>query len=129
MTIFAYACSHIRNKDILLAIAQLGPDINIKDNAGRTAFHHAAIAGNLEALSIFFDPGAAIDKDMLSNALETPIMFAVRNGNYDIVKIMLEQGCDPFVTNILGQNILDIARNIQPRLVELIETFFQGWCQ
>ena len=89
MTVFSYACSHIRNSDILTGLAALGPDIKIPDNAGRTALHHAAIAGNQEALAIFFTPGLEIDKDILTSALETPIMYAVRNGNIENVTIML----------------------------------------
>ena len=89
MTVFSYACSHIRNSDILTSLAALGPDITIRDNAGRTAFHHAARAGNQKALAIFFTPGVELDKDILTNALETPIMYAVRNGNLENVTVML----------------------------------------
>nr|XP_054756309.1 NAD-capped RNA hydrolase NUDT12-like [Lytechinus pictus] len=39
----------------------------------------------------------------------TALMLAARNGHVDVAKILLQNGCDPFLPNKSGQNSLDIA--------------------
>lgn len=39
----------------------------------------------------------------------TGLMLAARNGHADVVKLLLQNGCDPFLPNKSGQNSLDIA--------------------
>ena len=47
LTAFAYACTQTQNGNILNAIVAQNPDLNVVDNAGRTALHHAAMCSNV----------------------------------------------------------------------------------
>ena len=44
----------------------------------------------------------------------TALNFAVTRGDIEIVKILLENGADPYVENDLGMNALEICEHTGP---------------
>ena len=48
------------------------------------------------------------------NSGTTPLNFAVIRGDVEIVKILLENGADPYVENDLGMNAFEICKKADP---------------
>jgi len=78
-----------QNKTALLELLQRGAQVNQK---GWTALHYAAAAGSVEITRILLDKYAYIDAESPSGM--TPLMIAAREGQEDVVALLLEQGAD-----------------------------------
>ena len=61
LTAFAYACTQTQNEHIFNAIVAQNPDLNIVDNAGRTALHHAAICSNVTCVQYLLSMSGSIN--------------------------------------------------------------------
>jgi uncharacterized protein len=80
--------------EIVDALLQAGADVNVRDEAGFTPLHDAALAGNAGAVRLLLDHGANInigDKDSGATAL----YMAATMGREDVVNLLLEKGADP----------------------------------
>ena len=44
----------------------------------------------------------------------TALHYAVRRGDVEIVKILLEAGADPYIENEMGVNAFEICENFGP---------------
>jgi ankyrin repeat protein len=78
-----------QNKTALLELLKRGAQVNQK---GWTALHYAAAAGSVELTRILLDKYAYIDAESPSGM--TPLMIAAREGQEDVVALLLEQGAD-----------------------------------
>jgi ankyrin repeat protein len=78
-----------QNKTAVLELLQRGAQVNQK---GWTALHYAAAAGSVEITRILLDKYAYIDAESPSGM--TPLMIAAREGQEDVVALLLEQGAD-----------------------------------
>jgi ankyrin repeat protein len=78
-----------QNKTAVLELLKRGAQVNQK---GWTALHYAAAAGSLEITRILLDKYAYIDAESPSGM--TPLMIAAREGQEDVVALLLEQGAD-----------------------------------
>ncbi|NYE60194.1 hypothetical protein FHW58_001346 [Duganella sp. 1224] len=78
-----------QNKTAVLALLQRGAQVNQK---GWTALHYAAAAGSVEIATILLDRYAYIDAETPSGM--TPLMIAAREGQEDVVRLLLDQGAD-----------------------------------
>jgi ankyrin repeat protein len=78
-----------QNKTALLELLKRGAQVNQK---GWTALHYAAAAGSVEITRILLDKYAYIDAESPSGM--TPLMIAAREGQEDVVALLLEQGAD-----------------------------------
>jgi len=78
-----------QNKPALLELLQRGAQVNQK---GWTALHYAAAAGSVDITRILLDKYAYIDAESPSGM--TPLMIAAREGQEDVVALLLEQGAD-----------------------------------
>jgi hypothetical protein len=78
-----------QNKTALLELLKRGAQVNQK---GWTALHYAAAAGSVEISRILLDKYAYIDAESPSGM--TPLMIAAREGQEDVVALLLEQGAD-----------------------------------
>lgn len=78
-----------QNKAAVLELLQRGAQVNQK---GWTALHYAAAAGSVEIARILLDKYAYIDAESPSGM--TPLMIAAREGQEDVVALLLEQGAD-----------------------------------
>ena len=89
-------------------IMKLGPNLDVKDNIGRTALHFAARAGNLETFKILVELDE-IDIDAVTNAGMTPLMCAVESGAIQVVAESLNNNLNPFLKDALDRTALDYA--------------------
>lgn len=77
------------NKQAVLEMLQRGAQVNQK---GWTALHYAAAAGSVEITTILLDKYAYIDAETPSGM--TPLMIAAREGQEDVVALLLKEGAD-----------------------------------
>jgi ankyrin repeat protein len=78
---------------VVEVLIQAGADVNARDDAGFTALHDAALAGNLKAARLLVEHGADVnigDKDSGATAL----YMAATMGREDVVSFLLEKGAD-----------------------------------
>ncbi|MYM67365.1 ankyrin repeat domain-containing protein [Pseudoduganella sp. FT55W] len=78
-----------KNKEAVMLLLKRGAQVNQK---GWTALHYAAAAGSVEITTILLDKYAYIDAESPSGM--TPLMIAAREGQEEVVALLLEQGAD-----------------------------------
>ncbi|XP_043920165.1 NAD-capped RNA hydrolase NUDT12 [Protopterus annectens] len=71
--------------------------------------HDLAARGDVVKLAAFISHSASLANETSENGW-TALMYGARNGQFDVVKILLENGCDRAVINKSGQTALDIAK-------------------
>src|SRR5690606_20124482 len=74
-----------------------GTDINDQDQRGQTAVMAATYAGQVDAVRLLFNRGAA--PDIQDAMLNTPFLYAGAEGLLEIAKLSYAAGADPRVTN------------------------------
>ncbi|XP_063382703.1 tonsoku-like protein [Cydia fagiglandana] len=91
-------------------IAQKHP-VNVRDFAGWTPLHEAAINGHYEIAQILIDHGAVInDRGTNESKGQTPLHDAACNGYMDVMQLLLDRGAIPSIKNDLGHTALDSLR-------------------
>ena len=78
-----------QNKPVVLDMIKRGAQVNQK---GWTALHYAAAAGSVEITSILLEHHAYIDAESPSGM--TPLMMAAREGQEQVVELLLKEGAD-----------------------------------
>ncbi|XP_044302539.1 NAD-capped RNA hydrolase NUDT12 isoform X2 [Varanus komodoensis] len=71
--------------------------------------HSIAAAGDKAKLTALLSHSPSLINETAKNGW-TALMYAARNGHFEIVQALLERGCDKSVTNASNQTALDIAR-------------------
>ena len=67
--------------------------VNIKDRAGRTPLHLAALGGHIQCVKILLEAGA--NANVTDNkGGQTPLTLAANKGNIEVVKLLLKYGSD-----------------------------------
>jgi ankyrin repeat protein len=79
--------------------------------------HHACIAKNVSILEILLNDGTC-DVNSTEGVEEgiidmTPLHFAARTGNHEIVKLLLNNGADKARMTSDGRTAVDMAFNIK----------------
>ncbi|XP_025023531.1 peroxisomal NADH pyrophosphatase NUDT12 [Python bivittatus] len=93
--------------------------------------HHFAADGNKARLTALLDHSPSLINEAAMNGW-TALMYATRNGHFEIVQVLLEKGCDRSRTNTSNQTALDIARfwgykniaNLLANVEDGLEPFF-----
>ena len=55
-----------------------------------------------------------MERNAVTNGMETPLMCAVRSGSIDCLALLLNSGLNPFHLNALGQDVLTLANVLHP---------------
>ncbi|XP_062985631.1 NAD-capped RNA hydrolase NUDT12 isoform X1 [Elgaria multicarinata webbii] len=71
--------------------------------------HSCAAAGDKARLATLLSHSPSLINETAKNGW-TALMYAARNGHFEIVQVLLEKGCDKSVTNTSNQTAQDIAR-------------------
>lgn len=111
-----------------LEIAQLLIDRGAEVNrAGWTPLHYAASRGHIAMMRLLLDKSAYIDAESPNG--NTPLMMAAYYSKSPLaVKLLLEEGADPTLTNKNGNTALDLAQSAQQtQSAAYIQAFVQAW--
>ncbi|XP_020650075.3 NAD-capped RNA hydrolase NUDT12 [Pogona vitticeps] len=85
---------------------------NIQENPKQhliSELHNFAAVGDQTRLVALLSHSPSLINETANNGW-TALMYAARNGHFEIVRSLLERGCDKFITNGSNQTALDIAR-------------------
>ncbi len=85
----------IKNNDLSEVKSLVEADIstvNLKDNAGNTPLHFAAIAGSVEIIELLLSNGADINS--VNNQEKTPLHESIANKQDYASKVLIERGAD-----------------------------------
>lgn len=84
-------------------------ELNGKNDAGDTALHVAASAGQLDVVKELLAKGSALENDAKDNDDVTPLMLAAAGGYFEIVFNILKSGADPNLYDRMGWSALHHA--------------------
>lgn len=86
-----------------------GADINFFDELSRSALHYAVEGAHRQLVHFLLTKGADVNAHISDNAGDTPMTIAAYKGHYDICKLLLNAGGDPYITAWMGNDALDYA--------------------
>lgn len=95
------------SEEIIRTLLIFKPDINYKDNDGRTALHYARAA---EVSRLLLSNGAAIGAT--DNQLITPIHWCSMTQNEMVLSVLIEQKADVGARDRYGKTALHYAANV-----------------
>ncbi len=110
------------NLNAARALIELDADVN---KTGWTPLHYAASGTSADAkamVALLLEESAYIDAASPNGT--TPLMMAVRYGQGDVARLLLEEGADPTLKNELRLTALDFAR--QANRADMVELMSQG---
>jgi hypothetical protein len=110
--------------DIAELLIARGAEVN---RPGWSPLHYAASKGNIAMMRLLLDQSAYIDAE--SPEGNTPLMMAAHYSKSPLaVKLLLEEGADPTLTNKNGNTALELARSAnQAQSAAYIQAFVQAW--
>jgi ankyrin repeat protein len=76
---------------------------------GWNALHYATVKNQLPVMKLLIAKGASIDE--VNPDGDTALMLAVRNGNIEVIQVLINAGADPTASNFKAQNSIEIARD------------------
>ena len=77
--------------DKFLAVLQTGMSINAIDENGSSVFHYACGRGHVDIVQACIEHGADLSEE---NGATTALSLAVKNSHTEVVKLLIEEGCD-----------------------------------
>jgi uncharacterized protein len=108
--------------EICQKIIARGGDVN---KPGWAPLHYAATNGHIDVMNLLLENHAYIDASSPNGS--TPLMMAALYGSPSAVKLLLEAGADPMLTNALGLNAIDFAqRHGRMESAEIIAAFVRA---
>lgn len=97
-----------------------GADVNVRSDAGETAFIRAAREARMVMAEILLGSGASLD--LQDRDGRTALFYATRTAHIDLVSMLIRAGADITLEDKDGEKPLDIAlRHGAPELVSLFE--------
>ena len=97
------------HRDIVKLFWEIGQvNVDIRDITGRTCLSVAASRSDFEMLDLFLCWGA--DINCQDKNLTTPLMVAVINNNFSIVKYLIEHGARIDIYDNIGINVVQLAQ-------------------
>ncbi|KTD46250.1 ankyrin repeat domain-containing protein [Legionella quateirensis] len=95
-----------------------GAPVNAVNNEGLTALQAACYYGHVTVIKRLLASNAEVDAETFKNV--RPIHFAVRSGHTEIMQLLFQHGANITSRTQSGKNILDVAKIVQPQLIEPI---------
>ncbi|GFV25765.1 putative ankyrin repeat protein RF_0381 [Trichonephila clavipes] len=103
------AVAHFR-QPVVDAFLKLKADVNIKNSDGNNVLHQCVLCDDLYTIrKILQSKDYSADIDAKNNNDETPLMLAVKSGNYEIVKELLSFEASVLIPDKYGSSLLHAA--------------------
>lgn len=100
--------------------------VKTQEELGGTALFNAILKNRASMVKSMFASNMS-SANVLSNDGSTPLMAAASIGSLEIVKILLEAGCNPYRINQAGVNALAVAEKKNfPECASAIKTFMEA---
>ena len=100
------ANGHVDSSHVL--VAELGADLNVRNNMGDTPIHLATAEGHSDAIRALHELGAAVD--VANHDGYTPLHCCAGYGHADATRLLVaELGADVNVRNNIGYTTLHLA--------------------
>ena len=97
------------HSDIIKLLFEKGVPINKQDNNGRTALMYASTGAFPATVKFLLDNKA--ETNITDNVEHfTALMFAASEGQFEVVKLLIEYGADPTLKDIDGDTAEDFAQ-------------------
>ncbi|XP_046584005.1 uncharacterized protein LOC124291137 [Haliotis rubra] len=81
-----------RNSSFLKQILSLNPDLNAADRRYKSVLHYICENGLTSAVAYIVDKGVEVNVQMAFQHM--PLYLAIQNGHIEVVKLLLNRGCD-----------------------------------
>lgn len=111
--------AYLKEVDWLSELIFAGAQVN---QAGWTALHYAAAAGDLQIVAVLLEHRA--DLNALSPNHTTPLMMAARKGNVSVAELLLKEGASLSAKNMQGMTAFDFAVESEKKEMQ---KFLQAW--
>lgn len=98
--------AYLGKVDWLSELIFAGAQIN---QVGWTALHYAAAIGDEQIIAVLLENSAYIDAESPNKT--TPLMMAARKGDLPAVKLLVQEGADVHLKNLLGLTAYDFAHD------------------
>ncbi len=111
------------NLDLVKYLVEKGANVNaISGKQGRgTALIYAAAANQIEIVKYLLENGADINATTPYQN-ETALIWGVAMGNAEVVKLLVEKGADQTITNRGGQNVMEVAKQLNKEdMIQILE--------
>ena len=102
--------AYLEQKEVVQRLIDSGAQVN---QMGWTALHYAAVVGNQAILALLLEHHAYIDAETPNKT--TPLMLAARRGEMELVKLLIAEGADISLKNMLGWTAYDFAVEAERR--------------
>ena len=103
--------------NILKLLLDSGAPISSRDKDGRTPLHWAVRKNRVRIVAFLLKSGSAVQARTKGTS-ETVLHKAARQGNLDMIKLLLLFNADPKQVNAWGQSALDVAIELRDEQVE-----------
>lgn len=108
------------NEDLVRLLLERGADPSLRDEAGATALHYAALAD--DGATVFALCRAGCDPNVADFEGITPLIVAAMDGNEDAVTALLAAGANVHARDSRGRSALDYAREEErEEIIEILE--------
>ena len=100
-------------KDIVRSLIEHGASLlRVSNKEGMTPLHMAVVEQKLEVVKLILEVKAGIKKDLLMEAEakgHTSFLLAIKAGNEEMVKLLMDNRADKMVRNYSGANAIHLA--------------------
>lgn len=102
----------VRTNSLPLAMYMIskGADGNMTDNSGRGVLHWSAAEGDPEMMEYFLGMFPDLQTDLADEGGDFPLHLAAYHGHLPLVRLLIQAGADPALTNSSGFTASELAQ-------------------